>query len=75
MLDEKSCLVFFLELGHKSLDQLQAGTIDMFMILGLIHLLLILTIIHDSYGGGTTVRGKAIYQGYTVVKSALKIYR
>ena len=51
-------------MGHKSLDQLQAGTIDMFMIPGLIHLLLILTIIHDSYGGGTTVTGKVIYQGY-----------
>ena len=59
-----SFLVFFLELGHKSLDQLQAGTLDMFMIPGFIHLLLILTIIHDSYGGGTTVTGKVIYQGY-----------
>ena len=53
-------------MGHKSLDQLQAGTINMFMIPGLIHLLLILTIIHDSYGGGTTVRGKVIYQGYVL---------
>ena len=46
------------------MDQLQAGTINMFIIPGLLHLLLILTIIHDSYGGGTTVTGKVIYQGY-----------
>ena len=60
----KVLFCIFLELGHKSLDQLQAGTLDMFMIPGLIHLLLILTKIHDSYGGGTTVTGKVIYQGY-----------
>ena len=36
----------------------------MLMIPGLFQLLLILTILHGSYGGGTSVRGKVIYQGY-----------
>ena len=53
----------FLELGHKSLDQLQAGIVNMFMIPGLLHLLLILNIIHDCYGGGNSVTGKVTYQG------------